>query len=492
MTCNTSPVTLTANGVGNGTILWTLPNGSTDDIAVIQTFIPGVYELTVTGTNGCMASTSAEVIDNTGTIDAEVSATLIGCNGEPALLSFTTDGQPFNIQWTGPNGFSAGTAEAYATEPGTYNLVLFTQANCTSEFTVEVSVDTDCATDCGPLIISCPVNITVQCADDFSPFSMGGFPEFRKEKKCPEIIDVGWNDVILSNCPYVIRRTFWAEAEDGAYETCVQYITLIDEVAPIFLEVPADITMACDADLDAIVTPKVWAYDECSKKDLVSTHSVAVIPGNCAGSYTIAHTWTATDQCGNTGTATWNIEVIDNVAPVLQCKIEDLELNCQKIPAPVACTATDNCDADVDVTVEESKGEYDKDGKYVITRTYTATDDCGNTTTVIQLITVGCDPEPVIDNGNGNVFSTNLSAQVWPNPFRTNGTLIVTPKENGRASVDILDMNGRNVANLFTGTVSADQPLRLEFQPTNSEGGLYIYRIILNGQEVHGKLMHQP
>ncbi|MCC6938093.1 MAG: T9SS type A sorting domain-containing protein [Flavobacteriales bacterium] len=492
VTCNISPVTLTANGVGNGTILWTLPNGSTDDIAVIQTFIPGVYELTVTGTNGCMASTSAEVIDNTGTIDAEVSATLIGCNGEPALLSFTTDGQPFNIQWTGPNGFSAGTAEAYATEPGTYNLVLFTQANCTSEFTVEVSVDTDCATDCGPLIISCPVNITVQCADDFSPFSMGGFPEFRKEKKCPEINDVGWNDVILSNCPYVIRRTFWAEAEDGAYETCVQYITLIDEVAPIFLEVPADITMACDADLDAIVTPKVWAYDECSKKDLVSTHSVAVIPGNCAGSYTIAHTWTATDQCGNTGTATWNIEVIDNVAPVLQCKIEDLELNCQKIPAPVACTATDNCDADVDVTVEESKGEYDKDGKYVITRTYTATDDCGNTTTVIQLITVGCDPEPVIDNGNGNVFSTNLSAQVWPNPFRTNGTLIVTPKENGRASVDILDMNGRNVANLFTGTVSADQPLRLEFQPTNSEGGLYIYRIILNGQEVHGKLMHQP
>lgn len=264
-------------------------------------------------------------------------------------------------------------------------------------------------------------------------------------------------------------------------------------MAPIFLEVPSDITMACDADLDAIETPDVWAYDECSKKNVCTTHSVAVIPGKCAGSYTIAHTWTATDQCGNTGTATWNIEVIDNVAPVLQCKvIEDLELNCQKIPAPVACTATDNCDADVDVTVEESKGEYDKDGKYVITRTYTATDDCGNTTTVIQLITVGCDPEPVIDNGNGNVFSTNLSAQVWPNPFRTNGTLIVTPKENGRASVDILDMNGRNVANLFTGTVSADQPLRLEFQPTNSEGGLYIYRIILNGQEVHGKLMHQP
>ncbi|MBK6831681.1 MAG: hypothetical protein IPG92_13490 [Flavobacteriales bacterium] len=373
--------------------------------------------------------------------------------------------------------------------PGTYTLVLLSYNGCAAEYTVEVSVDTNCDDDCGPLIISCPQDVTVQCAEDWSPFGVSGEPVFRKDKKCPDIIDVGWTDLIMSNCPYVIRRTYWAEDTEGTYETCVQYITVIDEVAPIFMEVPQDINMACDADIDGMEMPSVWAYDECTKMNIEAEHTVTTQPGDCAGSYTITHTWTATDQCGNTGTASWTINVQDTEAPSLSCTVKDTEVDCHNVPKPVKCEVTDNCDTEVVVTVEDEEGATDEVGKYVITRTYSATDDCGNTTTIVQLITVWCDKKPSKDDGT---FNPKILASVAPNPFREESTITFRAVERGTAQVEVTDMHGRKVADLFNGRVEAGVPVRLTFHPADNSGGVFLYRIRLNGEEIHGRMLFQP
>ena len=58
-------------------------------------------------------------------------------------------------------------------------------------------------------------------------------------------------------------------------------------------------------------------------------------------------------------------------------------------------TATDNC-GEVVITVEEVTTAGACAGDYVITRTFTATDDCGNATSATQTITIVDTTAPVL------------------------------------------------------------------------------------------------
>ncbi|MBK9175985.1 MAG: hypothetical protein IPM46_06515 [Flavobacteriales bacterium] len=488
LTCDVTSIQL--QGTGNGSFAWTGPGGFTSNDQNPTVSVAGTYDLTVTGANGCQSFASAEVELDNDVPQANVTATLVGCEDEPALLSFTSNSAIALIEWIGPGGLVSTMPTASTSIPGAYTLILTGPNGCSNEFSIEVQQDTDCDKDCGPMIIKCPADVTVQCADDFSPDGLGGWAEWRDKKKedCPEITGGGWYDEFLSVCPYVIRRTWWAEDEYGNYETCTQFITVIDEVAPIFYDVPTDITVSCDSDIDGIEIPAVTAYDECMKAEVEVKHDVTVLPGKCAGSYSIVHTWTAVDQCDNAGTATWTINVRDTEAPVLTCDLEDLVIECDELPEPVECEATDNCDSDVEVTVEDVKGDYGKDCKYTVTRTYTATDDCGNSTSVTQSIVMWC-PKKDCDNF---ILASKMSASASPNPFREQSTITFTAAESGVAQVVITDLMGRRVAELFTGHVEKDVPMSLTFQPTEKNGGTFLYRIQLNGQETIGRLMAQP
>jgi hypothetical protein len=59
---------------------------------------------------------------------------------------------------------------------------------------------------------------------------------------------------------------------------------------------------------------------------------------------TITRTWTATDNCGNTATATQTITVIDNTAPIFANVPTNVTVDCGAIPSAATVTATDNCD----------------------------------------------------------------------------------------------------------------------------------------------------
>ena len=50
-------------------------------------------------------------------------------------------------------------------------------------------------------------------------------------------------------------------------------------------------------------------------------------------------------------------------------------------------TATDVCDTDVTVTVASATASGTCPGESIVTRTFTATDDCGNTATATQVVT---------------------------------------------------------------------------------------------------------
>ncbi|MEZ5030627.1 MAG: hypothetical protein R2787_04440 [Saprospiraceae bacterium] len=148
---------------------------------------------------------------------------------------------------------------------------------------------------------------------------------------------------------------------------------------------PADETVECDEVPDPA---NVKAVDACDP-DVDVVYNEERIDGSCPQSYTLIRTWIAVDDCGNETSGLQEITVEDTEAPVLGTIPANLTLECSDpIPAPPVVSATDNCDNDVQVTLSPQIIPGNCEDSYTMIRTWTATDDCGNTATGSQTISV--------------------------------------------------------------------------------------------------------
>ena len=188
------------------------------------------------------------------------------------------------------------------------------------------------------------------------------------------------------NCPsnYIITRTWTAIDECGLTRTHVQIITVQDTTPPTFVEtLPTNIIVECDAVPDA---ETLTATDSCGNAN-VTVNDVKT-NGSCPNSYSIARTWTATDECGLTTAHTQIITIQDTTRPeFVETLPSDTTVECDSVPNAETLTATDNC-GDATVTLSDVKTDGDCPSNYTITRTWIATDECGLTTTHVQIITV--------------------------------------------------------------------------------------------------------
>ena len=150
------------------------------------------------------------------------------------------------------------------------------------------------------------------------------------------------------------------------------------ELPPV-LTIPADTLAECGS-----VLPSATAEGGCSTP--VITYVDEVIPGNCDGNYTVVRSWTASDNCGNEVTKDQIIVFQDTTAPELTVP-DDFTAECSDDIVLEDASATDVCSSfTIEVTSVTTAG--DAAGNYVIVRTFTATDDCGNSTSATQTITV--------------------------------------------------------------------------------------------------------
>ena len=115
--------------------------------------------------------------------------------------------------------------------------------------------------------------------------------------------------------------------------------------------------------------------------------SSETIAGDCDGNYTIERTFTATDDCGNSTSATQTITVQDTTAPEFTSVPADYTAECSDEMPLDDASASDNC-SDVSIEVASETIAGDAAGNYTVVRTFTATDDCGNSTSATQTITV--------------------------------------------------------------------------------------------------------
>ena len=194
----------------------------------------------------------------------------------------------------------------------------------------------------------------------------------------------------------MITRTWTATDACGNSSTCDQIITIDDSTAPV-ITCPADVTIECDESSDPSNTGEATATDNCDGDPVIS-FTDSVTAGSCAAGGGITRTWTATDACGNSTSCDQIITIDDSTAPVISCPADET-IECDESSDPSntgEATATDNCDGDPVVTFSDATAAGSCPQESVITRTWTATDACGNSSSCEQIITIDDSTAPVI------------------------------------------------------------------------------------------------
>jgi Leucine-rich repeat (LRR) protein len=155
---------------------------------------------------------------------------------------------------------------------------------------------------------------------------------------------------------------------------------------PVLIGVPADETVECNA----IPTPAVVNAEDNVDGSVSVILSEETLGGSCPNSYTLVRTWTATDAAGNTSSASQIITVKDNTSPTLTVPA-DVTIECDMDNSPATtdmATATDNCDAAPVIVYSDEQIPGACANAYTINRTWSATDVCGNSASMVQVITI--------------------------------------------------------------------------------------------------------
>src|SRR4029434_8038977 len=182
----------------------------------------------------------------------------------------------------------------------------------------------------------------------------------------------------------------------GNSSTCNQIITINDSQAPI-ITCPPNITIECTASTLPANTGSATATDNCDATPLI-TFSDVTIGGLCPQELTITRTWRATDDCGNSSSCNQIISIDDSQAPLITCPPNiTIECTASTLPANTgSATATDNCDSTPMITFSDVTVGGACPQERTITRTWRATDDCGNSSSCNQLISVDDSHVPMI------------------------------------------------------------------------------------------------
>ena len=246
-----------------------------------------------------------------------------------------------------------------------------------------------------------PLPINVECAADVPGTNPLVVTDEADNQGVPTVT---WTSDVSDNnsCPETITRTYTVTDVCGNAIDVYQTITIEDITAPVMAVAPADVTVECIGDVPAMIDLG-WT-DNCDGAGMVTGTDAAIVGGNCGG--TITRTWTYTDACGNTSTATQTITVDDTQVPVLAAAPADVTVECiGDVPAMTDLGWTDNCDGAGMVTGTDATIVGGNCGG-TITRTWTYTDACGNTSTATQTITVNDTQAPVMD-----VPPTNITVE---------------------------------------------------------------------------------
>lgn len=196
--------------------------------------------------------------------------------------------------------------------------------------------------------------------------------------------------------------TYTATDDFNNTTTRTQTVTVTDGTPPVVTAPPpssASANSSCQAPIPNVTAGA--ATDNCGPVTVTQSPTAGTLVG--LGPHTI--TITATDGAGNTSTGTTTFTVNDTTGPVITLNgANPYYVECHTTFVDPGATATDNCSGSVPVV---ATGVVNSNVPGTYTRTYTATDAKGNTTTTTRTVIVRDSSAPTI-----NVIAQ--SPELWP------------------------------------------------------------------------------
>lgn len=251
-------------------------------------------------------------------------------------------------------------------------------------------------------VVTCPVDITVDCAVGTLP-AVTGNPQISDNCTPSANLEVEYTDTEIEpigcNGTGLLQRTWNITDACGNLTSCNQMIRITDLLKPT-LTCPQPITISCESSVSPEVTGVATASDNCTPEvdlDITYNDDVSGTFG-CNGTGLLRRTWMATDLCGNTSTCVQFISITDDIDPVIVCPA-NITISCSDPSLPSntgEATATDNCSSNVEVTYSDAAQLNSCNNTGLILRTWSARDLCGNVKTCMQMITVVDNTAPVV------------------------------------------------------------------------------------------------
>lgn len=205
-------------------------------------------------------------------------------------------------------------------------------------------------------------------------------------------------------------------------DTSFANFAVIDTLGPLFTTLPSDLTVICNASREDSLNSWISTFggalinDDCSTNESFVQYVWSDSEGNMGtGDYNIAPnvsidlsqcsyiidvTFVAQDECGNRSSATASFSLIDTIAPVFESTLpESVVVNCDNIPSARNINVEDNCIGTIvptitDISTQNADPMTCEYYNYRVDRTYTATDFCGNSASIQQVIFVADTIEP--------------------------------------------------------------------------------------------------
>lgn len=465
---NTANVTgIAASGTGD--ITGTLTNNTT----VTQTV---TFTITPTSADGCsgtpiIAKVTVQAVPTIVCPANITDNTTTGQCGKIITYSPTVTGIPtpaLTYTFTGATtGSGSGNGSGSFFNKGTTTVSITATnacgtANCS--FTVTI-VDNEAPA------ITCPAPVTVSCASAVPAVNIAGV---TFSDNCPGTVITHVSDVISGQtCTnrYTLTRTYRATDAAGNTTDCAQIIT-VNDVTPPTLTCPAPVTVSCASAVPPVnVLAVTGVSDNCGGPVTVTHISDVISNQTCPNRYTVTRTYRATDACGNFTECTQIITVNDQTPPALTCPGPITVCGPAAVPAANTALVTgvsDNCGGTVTVTHVGDVNNCPScvNTPYTITRTYRATDACGNFTECTQTITVN--PIPTVDVVNNQILCNTFSTTAVNFTSPVSGTTYSWT--NNTTSIGLAASGNGNIPS-FTATNTGSAPVTATITVTPTANG---------------------